>query len=269
MTLGDLSNAVLCETQQPGASFTVGGGGGPNWASVSNPQIGQGLVEFWLNEGYKREAGDLKGIQIAPTTFTFLSTAQTFRYAIPTAGCAAIAQVSRVFYKPFGQLYTREFRPGTELVSWARFQQYTAQGWLQPYGFGVLPVVASIDPTRTFLYFWKGSAIAGDTITVEYAAIPTQGATTGPNILINATDVPIFPADCHLPILYFALGRIFLRLREMALSLMYFNPAPQTPGLYQVEIKRIIDEYTKLSSGDTIRIEPFMDDLSMSSGPGY
>lgn len=263
MTLGDISNAILTETQNPGASFTIGGGGGPTWSTLVNPQIGQGLVEFWINEGYKDLAGKLKGIQLAPTTYTFSSTAQTFKYAIPGAGCAAIAQVSRVFYKPSGQLYTREFRPGTELISWAKFQTITAQGWLEPYGFGVLPEVVTVDPTRSFLYFWKGSAIAGDTITVEYAPIPTQGATTGPNILINATDVPIFPADCHQAILYFALGRIFLRLREMALSLMYFNPSPQTPGLYQTAVKTIIQDYTKLSSGDSIQIEAFQYPLNI------
>lgn len=247
----------------------MGGGGSPTWSALSSPQFSQGLVEFAINEAYKKLAGDIEGIELAPTTFTFTSTAQTFKYAIPTAGCAAISHVSRVYYKPVGQLYTREFRPGTELVSWARFQQYTAQGWLEPYGYGVLPVVATIDPTRTFLYFWKGSAIAGDTITVQYSAIPTQGATTGPATLVNATDVPIFPGDCHMAIVYYAANILFIRGREMAMALMYFNAIPQTPGLYQTEIKMIKDKYTKLHHGDTIRIEPFMDDLSMSSGPGY
>ncbi len=241
----------------------MGGGGGPNWSSLSSPQFGQGLVEFWINEGYKKLAGDIEGISLAPTTFSFSSTVQTYKYAIPTAGCAAISHVSRVYYKPFGQLYTREFRPGTELISWAEFQRYTAQGWLEPYGFGTLPSVATVDPTRTYLYFWKGSAIAGDTITVEYSAIPTAGATTGPATLVNATDVPIFPADCHTAILYYALGRLFVRAREMAMALMYFNPNPMNPGLYQTEVKKIIDKYTKLHHGDTIRLEAFQYPLAI------
>lgn len=265
MTLGDIANALLTETQQPGASFTVGGGGGPSWSSLTNPQIGQGLVEFWINEGYKKLAGDIEAIELSLTTYTFTSTAQTYRYLLAAAGYAAISHVARVFYKPFGQLYTREFRPGTELISWAQFQRYTAQGWLEPYGYATLPDYASIDPTRTYLYFWKGSAIAGDTITIDYAPIPTQSATTGPATLVNATDTPIFPADCHTAILYFALARVWMRLREMATSLMYYNPSPQTPGLYQTEVKKIIEKYTKLHHGDTQRIEPMYGPLTIGS----
>lgn len=268
-----MSNAVLTETQQPGAAFVVGGNPasttGPTWSSLNNPQISQGLTEFYINQGYKQLMGDIKDIQLSPVSFTLNSAVNTAVYPIPPSSYAAVAQVSRVWYQPFGLPYNREFRPGTEFVSWDIFQEITGQGYLLPYAFGTQPLYVTVDPTRKNLYFYPGSARVGDTITVEYAPLPTYGATGCPT-LVAATDSPITPDDTHWAILYFAFSRVWLRLREMELSQNYYRPKnPRNPsdpgGLYQQEIDRIKADYMKLTAGDSIRITPFVDKLSLGA----
>jgi hypothetical protein len=250
-----MSNLILTTTQQPGASFAVGGGGGPNWASVTNAQISQGLTEFCINEGYRKLLGDIEDLELDLVTFTFSSTAQTYKYAIPPAGYATISHVARVYYKPFGLPYTREFRPVIELTSWAQYQKYTGQGYLLPYSFGTQPWIVTVDPLLKNLYFYPGSAIAGDTITVNYSPLPGIGLTGCPT-LVAQSDVPIVPLDCHMAIVQYALSLIWVRLREAQMAVV-------ASAQYKAEVADIRARYTKKTHGDTIRLEAFGDSLSL------
>jgi hypothetical protein len=273
--LGDLSNTILVLLQQPGAAYTVGGGTvtGPTWSSLNNPQFSQGLVEFAINEGYKVLMGDLEDIELALVTYQIPSIASTFKYPLPgtpgaaVANYAQVSHVARVFYQPFGLPYNWEFRPGSGLISWSEYQRtYTGQGYLQPYAFGTQPLVATVDPPRQNLYFFPGSARATDTIQIEYAPIPTQPSATsvpavGCSILIQPTDNPIIPFDCDMAIVYYALGLLWIRAREQNTSMLYYNPSGS--GLYQAELKKIRQKYTKTTHGDVMRLEPSMVPLSL------
>lgn len=266
MTLGDLSNLVLIELQQAGAQFATGGAtsSGPAWAAQNNPQYSQGLVEFCINEGYKKMMGDIEMLELALEQYTFSSIQQTYIYPFPPAPTASlvypqVSHIARIYYHPFGLLYTREFRPGTELVSWAKFQRITGQGYLLPYSFGTQPTWATVDPLRQNIYFYPGSARSGDTITVQYAAIPTPYiggvAPTYCAILVNSTDTPVTPYDTHMAIFYYAMHLIWIRAREA-------DQAKISRAMYDNEIKLIKDKYTKLTHADTITVEPFLDNLS-------
>lgn len=277
MQLGDMSNLGLVLLQQQGAQFTVGGGTvtGPTYSSLNSPQFSQGLLEFAWNEGYKVLMGDIEDIELALVTYTTPSIASTFKYPLPgtasaaTQNYATVSHVARVFYQPYGLPYNWEFRPGSGLISWSEYQRtYTGQGYLQPYAFGTQPLVATIDPQRQNLYFFPGSARASDTIQIEYSPIPTQPSATnvpavGCSILINPTDAPIIPPDCHMAIHYYGMHILWTRAREQSMALMNYNPNPNSPGLYQTELKKIRQKYTKTSHGDVIRLEPSMLPLSL------
>lgn len=268
MTLGDLSNLVLTSLQQPGASFTIGGGGGPAWTSLTNPQYSQGLVEFCVNEGYRQVMGDLWDQQLAVVTFTLTSTQQTSKYAIPPTNIipyAPIGHIVRVFYQPSGLPYTWEFRPGSQLISWDQFQgQYTGQGYLTPYSFATQPYVCAVDPLLQFLYFYPGSAIAGDTITVDYQPLPApSGNYLGCPLLTQATSTPLLPADTHIAIFYFAMHLLWTRAREIQAALQYYTPDLLGPSLYAASIRSAKQKYTRKFMGDNQRLEVFTDSLSL------
>jgi hypothetical protein len=273
--LGDQSNLILTLLQQPGASFTVGGGTvtGPTWSSLTNPQFSQGLIEFAINEGYKVLMGDIEDLELALVSYQTPSIATTFSYPLPgtptaaTQNYAQVSHVARVFYKPFGLTYTWEYKKGAGLIAWDEYQQtYTGQGYLQAYSYGTQPLVATVDPLRQNLYFYPGSARASDTITIEYSPIPTPPSAAsvpavGCSILIQPTDNPIIPFDCDMAIVYYALGILWVRAREQAVALMYYNPGGN--GLYQSELKKIRQKYTKVTHGDVIRFSPSMMPLSL------
>lgn len=243
-----MENLSLTLLQQPGVNF---GGTGPTWPS--NAQFGQGLIDFCLNEGYKQLMGDLDELEIALVSFPLTSTVQTYKYTIPPATYAQIASVGRVFYTPIGFTYSREFRPGRELISWSQFQTYTAQGWMEPYSFTNLPRWVTVDPTLNHLYFYPGCANAGDSITVEYTPFPTASSVNCPT-LVASTDIPGLPVDCHIAIVNYALSMLWVRARELATAGVYSK-------IYQDNVLNITRKYQKKHHGDTIRVEPFLDGL--------
>jgi hypothetical protein len=269
MTLGDISNLILTHLQQGGAQFATGGATapGPNWAGSTNPQYSQGLIEFCINEGYKKVMGDLDDIELFLTSYTTSSIAQTFIYPFPPAPTATlvypeVSHIARIIYQPFGLLYKREFRPGTELTSWPNFNTITGQGYLLPYSFGTQPTWATVDPLRQNIYFYPGSARSGDSITIQYTPIPTPYlAGVQPiscPILVASTDTPVLPYDCHMAIFYFALWLLWIRAREMSMAEVSLKS-------YKDELAMIKYKYTKIQHGDTIRVEPFLDRIGMGT----
>lgn len=245
-----MENQVLAEVQLPG----LNAGGTPSWSSVTNPQEPQALVDFYLNQGYARLLADTADFELALVSFTFTSTATTYKYAIPPTGYANIMKVAHVAYQPYGLPYSREFRPGRELTSWGEFQKQTGQGYLDSYSYGTQPTYATIDPTRKNLYFYPGSAIVGDTISVLYIPIPTASSSNCPT-LVNPTDTPITPSDTHQAIVAWAISRIWTRERQADMAKEYRNQ-------YFEEVGRARANYMTLHRGDTFRIEPFADNLS-------
>lgn len=261
MTLGDISNLVIVSLQQPGASFTVGGGGGPAWSTISNPQYSQGYVEFLINQAYIRLIGDLWDYQLTMTSFTITSTVNTYKYTIPPTGYGAINHVMRVYYQPFGLPYVREQRPGLQLIAWDEFQQtYTGEGYLAPYAFGTEPYACTVNPSLTKLHIYPGSARAGDTITVDAIMFPggtSASPITGPAILINQTDVPSTPLDTHMAIFYYAMHLYWVRARETGESTRFFQ-------LYEADVARAKTQYARKFNGDNTRIVPNLDYLGLN-----
>lgn len=245
MALADMENSFLAQLQAPGAVF----GGSPNWGSLTNPSFGQGLVDFFLNEGYKRLMVDLSDLDIFLTTITIASVASTSSYAIPGTGQPAIARVSRVYYMPSGQNYNYEYRPGRQFVSWERFQAETGQGYLRPYSYGTLPSFAAIDPPRQNLVFYPGSAAAGDTITMQYNPIPTAGAASCPT-LVAETDVIVLPSDAEDTIVNWALHKGWLKAREVGQSQFALQN-------YNEGVARLRSRYQQTHKGDIMQIDSF------------
>lgn len=78
--LGNLENMALFVLQQPGANFAAGV---PNWASLTNPQYNQQVLDFYFNEGYKQLLRDTNDFAPFLVTQTFPSVANQYQYAIP------------------------------------------------------------------------------------------------------------------------------------------------------------------------------------------
>jgi len=74
-----MENSVLVTLQQPGA---INLPAAPNWGALVNPQISQGIVDFYLNRGYERLLSDLYALDLALVTATFPSVAQQGLYAL-------------------------------------------------------------------------------------------------------------------------------------------------------------------------------------------
>jgi hypothetical protein len=78
--LGNLENMALFVLQQPGANFSAGV---PNWASLTNPQYSQQVLDFYINEGYKQLLRDTNDFAPFLVTQTFPSAANAYQYALP------------------------------------------------------------------------------------------------------------------------------------------------------------------------------------------
>lgn len=256
MTLGDFENLILVTLQQPGPDYTTGA---PDWSTLNSPQYSQGLIDFCVNEGYRQCMAQLWEFQLTVKSFTFLSTVRTSSYAIPPIGFSPIGHLVRGFYQPAGLPYNWEFKPGVGLISWDEFQQsYTGQGYLNPFSFAVQPYVATVDPLLANIFFYPGSANAGDTITIYYIPqVSPNNTDAGAPLLSNSGDTPLLPLDTHMAIFYFAMHLLWVRARESGESLKYLQ-------LYQAAIVDAKNKYARKFNGDNVRITPQVDYLGIT-----
>lgn len=203
---------------------------------------------------------DIANISLYLTTATQLSVANTNEYPIPGAGNPAVALVHRIFYAPVGLSYTREFAGQIEFMSWNDYSVYTGLGVATPFAFGTQPTKVAIKPDRTKISFLPGSAGSGDTITVQYAPLPTVGTSVAP--LLNETDAIVLPDDCSSAIVYWALWMLWAKGSEIAAAKMYRD-------LYFEEVKEIKMRYSQSSVQDGISItntSPYIDDRMGMAG---
>ncbi len=242
MTLQDMQNMLLSQLQQPGIT-TVGSA--PNFSAVPNPPYGADRLNFYLNRAYLRLMNDVAELELKVVSSTLTSTANTFSYNIPVAGAPNPALVLRVSYQPVGLTYNYEFQQGVNFLSWDQYQMQTGYGYYQQLSFGTQPRVCTVSVDRTQLWFYPGSAQSGDTITIQYAPLPTAGTTTP--LLVNSTDVPQIPDDCCDAIIYWALYLLWINAREQQMS-QYMR------SQYEEELKRIKQVYLKRGKGDTFGI---------------
>lgn len=269
MTLGDLSNLVLIELQQSGAQFATGGATapGPNWAGVQNPQYSQGLVEFAVNEGYKKMMGDIEMLELALIDYTFLDH-DDVHLPVP-AGADRVARV------PGSLAYRAHLLPSVRLAVYARV----------PAGdracvVGEVP--ARHGPGLSFAVQLRYAADLGDggsaapehlllsrqcekrrhrhgPVFTDSLAVYRWSRTDGLPDSRELTDTPITPYDTHMAIFYYAMHLLWIRAREA-------DQAKVSRAMYDAEIKLIKDKYTKITHADTITVEPFMDSLAIG-GP--
>lgn len=240
MQLMDLENECLIYLQQPGANP----GGAPTWSSLTNPQFNQAVIDWSINRGYERLMGDVAEMEIVANSFTVSSTTGTFYYtATPPAGQPNACRYNRIFYAPVGLNYTYEYRPGFLFIDWTEFQKLTDWGYLLQTGASTstLPTYWSLYPDRTKLACYPGTANAGDQITFMYAPLPTPGASFCPT-LVNPTDTPVLPADCHEAIAQWALNVLWTKQREAQMAL-------SAKARYQEELERIKTIYTAAHKG--------------------
>ena len=220
-------------------AITVTGAQAVTPASMTNVTLGTTL--FVENEIVVVTA-------IAATTFT-----ATFSSTHPAAAVVRgvkwpkSRQVRRAYYSPQGLGYTQEYRPGGDLVPWDEFQKYTDHGFLTATSFATQPGKMSVTPDRTKLAMFSGPAQAGDIITVQYAPFASVGADVCP-VLAAATDTPLLPEDAHEAIVHYALGWLWLRLREAGMSQM-------SKTMYSEEIARLRNQYADRFAGDSMRFE--------------
>lgn len=259
MQLQELQNWVLWNTQQ---SELVNFGSVPNWASATNPQLPQAAVNAAINRAYARVLQDLADLEIATYTATIASVSQQSDYTLPlNAGDPNIQRLCRVYYQPQGQAYTQELEPGVRLVSWKKFQAQCGAGYLRPFTCGTIPDYVAVYPDRTKLSFYPGTANAGDTITIEYVPYLTAGTSVAP--LANATDSPILPDACDDAIQFLATSYCWPKLQPRDLA-----PANQYLAQYKDELKRLREDLSQRSRGDTQQITDRAVELMFSNPQG-
>jgi hypothetical protein len=240
--LGDIENIVLSTLQQPGASFGVGSY--PVWASLNNPQYGQGEVDYFINEAYKRACSDLYDLRLTTATFTLTTSIGIASYPIPPAGNPQMkaGYVFDVTYLPSGLQSAIRFEPGASLVSWDAFNQMTGQGYLRANSSGLYPRLCAIGPQRNTIELYPNPLEAGDLITVVYPALPTPGATQLPTLVAQEDPIAL-PDDASEAISFWALARLALKNNA-------YNDAKEFRELYATEIARLREMYQKTSMGD-------------------
>jgi hypothetical protein len=252
MQLQDIENEILMLGQWPG----VNPGGAPSWSNAG--QFTQPIVDFAINRAYEVTCARLGGIQLSSVDATLASSANTYSYNFssftPTNFSGTMPQiqmVTRFQYQPSGLTYTLEYQPGDRLISWRAFQEFTRDGYLQPFSFGTQPSVAAVNPERTQIWIYPGSAGTGDTMTISFVPVPT--ASTAIPLLVNETDTPIFPTDAHQAIVYYAMFLLWMKARQPQLATSYYNPNEKLPSLFTDEIMRIKTDWRQTSTGDNIR----------------
>jgi hypothetical protein len=159
----------------------------------------------------------------------------------------SVRQVRRFYYAPQQLLYSQEYVPGGDLISWNEFQRYTGKGFLTPFSYATQPGKAAVTPGRQYLALFSAPAASGDGVMIDYAPIPTAGADFCP-MLVAETDTPVVEDDCCEAIVDWALSRLWMRERQAGASSAYLQ-------LYFNELERIRTEYRKASSGDSMSFQ--------------
>lgn len=261
LQLQDLQNSVLFNLQQ---SELVNFGNPPNWAAATNPAINQGALTYWINRAYERTMVDLSDCEISLAYYSITSIANRSDYPLPPGGAvvnlanpsqavpninlsayALIQRVSRVYYSPVGQVWTQEHEGGVRLLSWGQFQRQCAFGYLRPFTYNVIPDYCAINPERTLISFFPGTASTGDTITIQYVPQLTAGTAFPP--LSAPTDTPVLPGEAHDMVIYWATAMCWPKLREMQAAATYEQK-------YVAEMHRVRELLGPRSRGDTFRI---------------
>jgi hypothetical protein len=261
LTLQDIQNSVLFNLQQ---SELINFGNPPLYSQSTNPAIGQAALTHWINRAYERTMVDLSDCEIPLAYYSIQSTANRSDYPLPPGGSVVnlanpsqpvpninlsayplIQRLSRVYYSPVGQVWTQEHEGGVRLLSWGQFQRQCAFGYLRSFTYNVIPDYCAINPERTLISFFPGTASNGDTITLQYVPQLTPNTPFAP--LANPTDVPLIPGEAQDMLIYWATAMCWPKLREMQASQAYQE-------LYAREMIRVRELLGPRSRGDTFRI---------------
>jgi hypothetical protein len=199
----------------------------------------------------------------ATSSGTLTLTASGTTLSGGTAANQPIRTVRRVWYQALGQLFRLELEPGARLISWQEFNRKTMAGYLLPFSFTTWPDYASISPKRDHLYLYGAPSEYGDTITVDYCPIVTSNASIPASnwgYLVNATDIPLLPEDTQDALWMGAAAFLNPNAREIETGQLYSK-------VYNAEVQRAKDNYTRDSAGDALILRPAADAL-VTSGYG-
>lgn len=260
MDLADMENEVLSTLQQ---TELVNFGGSPAWSNATNPEFDQKTVDHWLNRAYLKVIRDVSDIDVAMYSATFSSTANTLSYPLPPAVASGdpnppCAELRRAFYTPQGLNYTLEFAPGVRMLPWKEFQRYTAAGYLEQFSYGTQPEICAVSPDRKSLYFYPGTANAGDSIELQYTPVPTAGTLVP--LLQNEDDSPyVLPDDFHELLPIYALYKLWPKARATQASADYLKQ-------YYDQLAYIRAMWKRRSGGDQQRFTDVVVDRA-TSGP--
>jgi hypothetical protein len=246
MALQDMENRLLIELQQNPVS-TVTPLGAPNWASLTNPQFNQGVVDFAINSGYIKVMSLVARLEMFQTSVTIPVVPNQFYYTFnpPTAGSPRVAKLKRVQYTPTGLNYTYEYYRGMDFVSWNDFLDVTGNLYGLQVGAasGTLPAIVSVVPGNKQIALYPAGILATDTITYVYAPLPTAGASTCPT-LVAETDQIVLPQEYEEAICQWALYILWSKARV-------FDMKQEAYQMFKNEMSDIYANNTQLHPGDT------------------
>src|SRR5271166_1297604 len=244
--LSDMENRILIELQQNPVSTTVPLGA-PNWAGLTNPQFNQGVVDFAINQGYRKVMSLVANLELAQASFTINAVPNQFYYTFnpPPAGNPVVAKFKRGQYTPTGLNYTYEYFRGMDFMSWNEFLDLTGNlyGLQTGAASGTLPAAFTIVPGNKQIAIYPAGLLATDTLTFIYAPLPTPSAAQCPT-LVNETDTIVLPYEYEEAICQWALYLLWTKARVFELR----------QAAYQAFRSEMGDGFTNhmmLSPGDT------------------
>lgn len=273
MQLQDIANNVLWNLQR---SELVNFGNPPNYGlTVSTPDVPQTALIFLINRAYIKVISDLADAGLTLADATFNSVASTSDYPLPPTspligewGVGAwgtmvwgsaippqVKRITRLTYQPVGQVWTQEFEGNVRLVSWAEFNRRTGFGFLRPFTYDILPRYAAVQPNRSLISFYPGSASTGDTIMLEYVPELTFGTSWAP--LANWTDMPNLVDSAQDLIVKWAEHLCWPKLREA-------GAYQRTGEEYKAMLADVIEQLGPRSTGDTQRVRSSDEGLLLS-----
>jgi hypothetical protein len=241
-----MENDLLLTLQAPGANP----GGEPTWATLTNPQLAKAQVDFYINQGYKRVAQDLRDYDLMDVSASITVPVSTTSIPLPQRPASpfvgpTVAQIRRVTYAPYGLLYTEEYVPGQKLVSFPEFMRACGNGlWLTRTS-AIKPSVIAVSNERDALLLFPMTVQDGDVLTLYWAPIPTDGDLLCPT-LVNPLDVPLIQ-DIEEAIVQWALSKLWMRERQA-------KAAADAKQAYAIEIGRLRANALRRSAGDTLTL---------------
>lgn len=256
MTLGEMENTILAETQQPGVDFAAGA---PDWAALNSPTLSQGLIDAFINQGYTKVFEDTEDIEPYLVTASQASvaypanpaTGNTTGWTYPIVPvqnpilpqCVKVAQIG---YAPQGLVYTQWYERAVDFLSYDEWLAQTGYGYMQAFSTSTLPSKVCVSNDRQNILIYPASANAGDTIFTQYVPRPTANAKYVPTLVAEG-DATVLGGSADMAIVCFALSRVWNKLRSPSMALSELSK-------YRAHLKDYRANFRRTSHASDLRV---------------